>query len=484
MDLQTDELLERALNAKATGTPSGKPRAFLLIGTAVTIAAVLSGILLWQTHNAVRAPQKNTGPDRAALTVKASAVAIRPVQKSLLVSGGVWAWDPVQIGSEINGLRVTDIYVDEGAYVKSGQVLARLNNSVLTAQASRQKARLEGAEAALVKALQPNRPEDLSALEAAYAQAKAQVAQEEASLERAQATLAESAANARRYQDLVRQGAVSAEDFDKRLTLSKVAHAEVTNAQQKVSAAKFNAEQAHQRLSMGLRGGRREDIDISRSQVAEIRANYQELLSQLRQTEIKAPAAGLISRRMVHIGDIASSTKPMFDLVRDGRMELRAQVPENDLPSIAVGQPVQVLASKVDDFKGDSTVKGVVREISPAIDEDTRLGLVRIDLDLPRDRIGLLRPGNFVKGELNLGLRNAPTVPSQAVVFRDNRALVYILDKGADNQRKVHMRYVKIGSRSRVDGAVEVLSGLNPGDLVVQSGAGFLKEGDLVRVVD
>ena len=46
------------------------------------------------------------------------------------------------------------------------------------------------------------------------------------------------------------------------------------------------------------------------------------------------------------------------------------------------------------------------------------------------------------------------------------------------------MRYVKIGSRSRVDGAVEILSGLNPGDLVVQSGAGFLKEGDLVRVVD
>ena len=106
------------------------------------------------------------------------------------------------------------------------------------------------------------------------------------------------------------------------------------NAEHKVSAAKYTAQQAHERMAMGVLGGRQEDILISRSSLAEIEATVKQLASQVDQTIIKAPCDGLVVKRSVHLGDIAMTNKVMFDMVRDGRLELKAQVPESDLSRI------------------------------------------------------------------------------------------------------------------------------------------------------
>lgn len=399
----------------------------------------------------------------AVLTVELTRVEPRDFERKLLVSGTVWAWDPVQVGSEVNGLKVQSVLVDDGAQVKRGQLLAKLNSSIIEAQLAKKKANQMGAKASLLKAIQPYRAEDLTSLRYAYSQAQANIAQEEANLARAQANYSEAAENAKRYTGLVSQGAVSAEDADNRSTQAKVYLAEVQNCEHKVRAIKLAAQQANDRLTMGVSGGRREDIEISKSQLAEIAANIAELNSQLAQTAIVAPCDGLVLKRSVHIGDISSTSKVMFDLVRDGRLELRANLPEADIGLVKAGQTVRI-----------GNVDARVREISPMIDQDTRLGMVRIDLPLNTH----LRPGNFVKGEIGLGKAKVNAVGSSSVVYKDNRAIAYTIDGSG---KKVRMHFIEVGGR---DGDfIEVLSGLKAGDQVVAKGAGFIKDGDVVNVL-
>lgn len=408
--------------------------------------------------------------EKAVISVRLLPVQVRPVNMKLLVSGTVWSWDHLTLGSEVGGLKVDGIFVEEGDRVKKGQVLATLQSSILKAQLEREKARALAASASLAKSIQPNRPEDLTALKAAYAQAQAAVAQEEANLVRAKANMQEAAENARRYRWLVAQGAVSAQEADARETQSKVAAADVRNMEERVKASRFSAEQSQQRLSMGLTGGRSEDIAIAKAQKLEIEATIKQLQSQIDQTVIKAPCDGIVMKRHVHLGEIALNNKTMFEIVRDGRLELKAQVPEKDLLYVKEGQPVEMT--------GDSgkTFKGRVREISPLVEQETRLGTVRIDIDSCPD----LKPGNFLRGEILIGKENVATLPTSCVTYKGNRPLVYQIEESQGGSR-ARMLYVQLGAR---DGAfVQVLNGLKAGDMVVERGGGFLKDGDPVRVL-
>lgn len=450
-------------------TTAKSSKKWIILGAVLLLSAASVFVFKDSFQPAAKSSSTAAG-GKAVLTVDLTSLATQPLARNLLVSGTIWAWDPVQVGSEINGLKVVAVKADDGDLVHKGQILAELNNSVLKAQLARQVANLLGAKAALAKAIQPNRPEDLTSLKYAYSQALANVAQEEANLARAQANLAEASENAKRYTMLASQGAVSAQDADNKSTLAKVYAADLHNSEQKVTAAKFSAQQVADRLHMGEKGGRFEDVTIARAQVAQIEASVAELQSQLAQTVIKAPCDGLIMKRDVHLGDISSTTKVMFEMVRDGRLELRAQVAEADLARVKPGQSVSIVATD----PGRPKITATVREVSPVVDQDSRLGLVRIDLPSAAG----VRPGNFVKGEILVGLADAKVLPASAIVYKDNRALVYTV--GADNKTQMH--FVTIGERTANGEFVEIVSGLSPEDKVVAKGSGFLKDGDLVNI--
>jgi HlyD family secretion protein len=335
---------------------------------------------------------------------------------------------------------------------------------------AQQEARLAASRAGLTKAIQPNRPEDLTSLQAAYDQAQVNVAQEESNLMRSQATSQEAEANAKRYEFLVKQGVVSGMEGLSRTTTAKTTAADVHSAEARVKAAKLSAQQVHDRLSMGLIGGRREDVVISKATLSEYEATVSQLRSEVAQTVIRAPCDGLVVKRNAHIGEIASATKVMFELVRDGRLELRAQVPESDLSAIKPGQKVEVQAV----LSSAPTTSGTVREISPTIDLDSRLGTVKIDL--PASDNVSFRSGNFARGEIFLGKQSVLAVPASCVVYKDNRAIVFTVTPD-DN---VQMHFIEAGERDLDN--IEVKSGLRGGEAIVAKGAGFLKDGDKVRV--
>ncbi|MFA4962220.1 MAG: efflux RND transporter periplasmic adaptor subunit [Brevundimonas sp.] len=203
----------------------------------------------------------------------------------------------------------------------------------------------------------------------------------------------------------------------------------------------------------------------SNANLAAARATLAQTQTHLAQATIRAPVAGLIISRSVTKGQIISAGTELFRMVRDGRLELDAQVPETELAQVRAGQSATVTSSEA------GTTAGTVRIVTPEVNASTRLGLARISLSPGAQ----LRPGMFARADIDVGDQPATTVPTGAVLYRDNKPGVFTLV--ADG--RVHFQPVVILSRTDTQTAV---TGVNVGAQVIVSGAGFLNEGDRVNV--
>lgn len=183
---------------------------------------------------------------------------------------------------------------------------------------------------------------------------------------------------------------------------------------------------------------------------------------------VRAPADGVVSARSVQPGQVVSAGTELLRLIRDGRLEWRAELAEADLLRVGEGASVFVQSPVGDE------VAGQVRRVSPALDTQRRTGTIYADLPEP----GVLRAGMFAQGRVALGEARVLLVPLDAVVRRDGRAHVFVVD--ADS--RVHERGIESGAT--FGERIEVRSGLEGDERVVARGAGFLGDGDLVRVTD
>lgn len=256
--------------------------------------------------------------------------------------------------------------------------------------------------------------------------AAAQAQQAEAAVEEAIAALQIAQSDLRRSVELARSDAVARQTLEQRQSAARQAEARLLSA----------------------------------------RARRDEAAARLEQTTIEAPTDGIVSRRSILPGAVVQPGQEMFRLIRDGRVELAARVPELDLAGIAPGQPVRVT-------HGERVIEGLVRLIAPVIAGDTRLGLVYVTL--PAD--SGLRPGMFARAEFTPAAAPGLAVPQEAVVFRDGRAVVFVVTPDGEH---VQQRAVATGARR--EGLVEVTGGLQEGERIVVAGAGFLADGDMVRV--
>jgi HlyD family secretion protein len=180
---------------------------------------------------------------------------------------------------------------------------------------------------------------------------------------------------------------------------------------------------------------------------------------------VRAPSAGLVYERNVHMGDIGSGTTPWFRIARDGKVELAADVSETDLQKIKVGLPVRVIIAD------QAPVMGVVRLVSPGVDAQTRLGRVRVSLPVRPD----IRSGGFARATFLGVTRSTNAVPETAVRYDANGASVLVVD--ADDR----VAAVPVTTGERGGGFVELLKGPPVGARVVEQAASMLTPGDLVR---
>jgi len=209
-----------------------------------------------------------------------------------------------------------------------------------------------------------------------------------------------------------------------------------------------------------------ESVAMARVEAAEALIQVQRV--RLSQTQVKAPDAGVISARNATLGSVVGAGTELFRLIRQGRLEWRAEVTASEIGRVVVGAPVAVMSAS------GAEIKGRVRMIAPSVDPQTRNALVYVDLQEP---LGSARAGMFARGVIDLGTSQALTLPQTAVIVRDGFSYAYRVD--ADQK----VAQLKIQTGRLISDRIEVLGGLPAGARVVASGAAFLNHGDRVRVV-
>lgn len=254
----------------------------------------------------------------------------------------------------------------------------------------------------------------------------ADITQAKAAIEQARANLAQTSQNANRIRKIRGTGAVSQLEADQALAAEKISKAQLASAE----AALLAQEQ------------------------------------RLAYTRLLAPHDGVISARSAVLGAVYNPGQELLHIIVQNKLQWEATVSGNQLFAIVPGLKARVHVGD------DVTVSGVVRQLAPAFNEQTRQAVVYVDLE-PGSQA---RAGMFVKGDFLLKTENTLSIPRQALVLRDGFHYVFVLGQG----NKAMLRKIETGQS--LPSGIEVKSGLQEGDRIIVKGAGFLDDGDVVRV--
>lgn len=199
------------------------------------------------------------------------------------------------------------------------------------------------------------------------------------------------------------------------------------------------------------------------------KAQLQNTQLQVRYGQVTAPDDGVISARNATVGTVSGSGQELFRMIRQNRLEWRGELTAAHLARIRTGQQIKLA------LPDGAAATARVRQLAPSLDSQTRLGLVYADIEPGSSA----RAGMYAKGSVVLAESVATIVPAASLVIRDGRSYVPKIVQTANGPR-VSLQAVSVGRRQ--DGALEILSGIEPGEQVAVQGAGFLNDGDLVRI--
>ena len=203
------------------------------------------------------------------------------------------------------------------------------------------------------------------------------------------------------------------------------------------------------------------DIKVAEAQIDDIDL-------RLARTEVKAPVAGVISAKNAKVGAIATGNgEPLFAMIRDGAIEMKADVAEADIIKLAVGQPATVTLAG-----GNTKVEGTIRLIAPTVDPVSRLGTVFISLTATEKA----RAGMYASALITAEQKQAVVLPQTAVTNENGRTIVRKVENGV-----IRILPVKTGIS---DGKfIEVLEGLKAGEEVVARAGAYVRDGDHINPV-
>lgn len=379
-------------------------------------AAILAAGGAAHAQTAEAATYATTEPRVAYPAITVSTVRTAVLRDRVIASGLVQPVEEVQVQPLVDGQAVEELLADIGDRVEAGQVLALLSGSTLDLR--------------------------MSELRAQAASVEATIAQAQAQMIEAQTSAAEAERVATRSLALRDQGTISQAQADQAQAAFDAARARVRVAEQGIVSA-----------------------EAQRELIAAQMANVE--LQQAR-TEVRTPVAGLVVARNAQVGAIASGMgTPMFTVIRDGALELRAEVAEADVARLVPGQGVTMVP-----VGGGATLTGTVRMIAPSIDMTTRMGEARITIDQPE----AVRPGLFLSAEILIDEVEMLAVPVTSVGAAGGATVMQVSPEGVVSR-------VPVVTGVRDGPMIGVVEGISVDDMVVTRAGAFVRHGDRITPV-
>ncbi len=427
------------------GQKTGKLKRWIWAGT--TVGCLGAGAIAYLTLTEHSAPELNLAKDTVLvkiqalpLQVKANGI-VQPVRKINL--------SPKEPG------RIVELLIREGDQVAAGQAIARMDSQQVQAQVSQYRAGLAKAQAELSQRLAGNRPQEI-------AKAQAEAIRYQAQLREARSRLQIVTERLKRRRSLADQGALARDALTETLT-------EEVSAQDNLSQVQAGLLVAQQELSQQRQGARSEEIAQARAQVAEATAQLQVYQTQLADTVVRAPFAGIITRRFTDLGDFITPTTSAS--TSDGAtsasiaelssgLEVEAKVPEASIVRIKPNQTVQIRS----DSYPERVFVGRVRLIAPRAIQENNVTSFRVKVSLQTGLAQLKAGMNTKLAFLGESIPAALVVPLAVVVTqKDGRKGVWLVD--AEQQAK--FKLIQIGTES--GDQAQVLSGVKAGDRILLS---------------
>lgn len=348
-------------------------------------------------------------------SVTVATATVTEVVNRIPISGTLEPYREVLVYPQVTGYPIEELMVDIGAKVAKGDTLAQLNTDTL-------KAQLSQANAEFVRA------------QAGVRQAQSQIASTKASAAQARSVL-------ERTQQLDLSGNVTQAALDQAVANSQTADAAAASAE--------------------------DGLEVAKAQVLQAQAQLDIAQLNLDHATIKAPTAGIVSARNAQVGAIATSgADPLFRMIQDGVIEVKADVVETALAQIGIGDPAQV------DIPGAGTVQGAVRLVAPTVDATNRLGDVRVSLE----GSNALRTGIFAGGWIITDRHEGLTVPTTAILTDAKGDYLLEVQDNTLIRRAITAGLIWNDVR-------EVISGLDDGAVVVARASAFFSDGDKVNPI-
>jgi HlyD family secretion protein len=387
-------------------------RPYLILASLLALSS--PAMPAWAEEAVAAEAKEAPAPSLPAITV--TEVRAIDLADRIIASGLIAAVEEVQVAPLIEGQPLETLLADVGDIVSEGQVLATLSKTSLELMKTEAEASLAAAQSTI-------------------AQAEAQRIEAESSRAEAQRVID-------RTTKLKDSGTASQAAWD---------------------TASANSVAANARAMVATQG-----LESARAQLALAEARLENVELQLSRTEVRAPVSGEVVARNARIGAIATAAgQPMFVITRDAALELRADVAESDLLTLAPGQPARLRAVGMTE-----ALEGTLRLVEPTIDPTTRLGRARITVDAK----GKLRAGMFVEAEILVSERTGLAVPVTAIGSSSEGSTVMRIRDGVAERV-----LVTLGIRD--GGMVEITRGLTEGDLVVSKAGAFVRAGDRINPV-
>lgn len=385
------------------------------------------------------------------------------------------------------------LLINEGDFVKTGQIIAYMDDSNLQGQLIQSKAQLASAEANLQKLIAGNRPEDIIQAQAQLEESEANlkkllsgnrsedIAQAEAGFKKAQLSFKQAEDEFHRYEELFKAGAISRQNLSTYKTNRDTSILQVQEAEQAlflqksgtrpedIEQARAKVKQLQQALKLTQVGARKEDIEQARAQVNSARGALNTIQAQINDTVIRAPFDGLIAKKYADpgsfvtpttAGNAISSALSSSILSLTSKNQVVASLAESNISKIRLGQKVKIT---VDAYQG-KVFEGKVSQIASQAIVQQNVTSFEVKIAINSDSENLLITGMNVAVEFNVGqLKKALFVPNVAIVRQQNQTGVFII--GTDKKPK----FVAVETGVTVKNQTQVRSGVTSDERVLIS---------------